>query len=1172
MKCRNSFLRVCVLSFSALCAGMVLAAPPTADPYTFCDFESNTSPATQFHSPAGGGTVTPRFANPHKTGLNTSNYVMKVVSPSGANYGGTIFSESHGAGSDMTALYGVDFVTGYDYVDFLIYREDTARIPQLKIVDQDDYGTDLTTLDLHPIAVNDDPDGAIQVGVWQKMTYSITRCHNTGINFIYIMPDREGQSTVYIDNIVFSKDHTPPTMVSATCGTSTPESITLNVSATDNLTDPVRRYMVSQDGTFAHAVEYIANTTGTSLTITGLLPSTTYTFTIWAKDDAGNVSLTSVVAVCTTADPTPGNWCEKPISQGGKTIKVSCIRTFTGTSPVTYTLLVESTEAMSGLNDGDYCYINGGGANTYQYGGAGNYTVSGDGKKITCQIVSSTDPVFYTDLGVTFVSGGLIRFSAPSAITWGACATDETKPVMGAVSCGTATASSIKLNVTATDDKSDPVTTYRVSVDGGAATNYTATAGAITIPGLTAETTYSFEVWAVDDAGNISANSTTQSCSTNSAPTSTANYCDYEITNGKTIYVSLEEVSTGNYRLTIKSDEVMTGLGGSFCEVNGVGGYALNASGHYAKSDGGHTITCDIASSPAPRFYTPLYVIFEIGGEVNFGQFGSGTLPAIVWGQCVADAEPPVMVSASVYDRDQTSVTLNVYATDDITNPVTDFCVSVGSASAGTCNDYTADGDGRITVTGLTPNTEYCFYVWAKDAAGNQSANYKVACTRTLTFSDSEGGTCDKAFTTNNVSIGKVKGTDFYTTLDLHISFLQVSAGQYKLIVALNGWSNAGITNPNVFSVNAGSYVYINNRANNLQLSTASVTNATKDTITITINSTTPPEFYTSFFLTFGGTMTSGGSTGTGSAEFNLSAATMNAETYGTCNWIIYHTGDTQKAGDRVSYAGGSINSPIQYRRRFTEGAWETLYLPFTVSSVQLTDGVDYVDLIAYTGSNKGSAHYFLRTFNGAVVRENFKQNWTNTTTDVPQQGTPYIIQFPEASGVFGNNYIVFNGASGQTIPSAYSAGATPPDDYFNYYGNNTMMPQIQSGFMLTADGLWFIATEGAVSLNPFECYVSASESTRSRMSRFGFNRKENPDVTTDIHDVPTLAGQQFVYSTDGQTLYVEALENITLRIYSAGGWLMNTIILRDGESSTIQLPHGVYILQSIGQTEKALL
>lgn len=1155
-------LRLTCLLVSVAC--VLYAAPPTADPYTFADFETDVSPNNAFRSPQGGGTVTSRTTNPHQTGNNTSSYVMTVVTPNGANFGGTIFSEGHGSGSDMTALFGVDYVTGYDYVDIMMYRENNNHIPQLKIVDRDDYGTDLSTLDLHPIAVDDDPNGNIQVGVWQKITYNITRCHNTGINFIYIMPDREGQSTVHIDSIVFSKDHTPPVMVSATCGTASQESITLTVRATDNLTDPVRRFMVSQDGTYAHAVEYIANSTGTYLTIPGLLPSTTYNFRIWAKDDAGNVSENSIDQSCTTADPPQVNWCDRSIQASGKTIKVSCTRTFTGASPVAYTLTIKSNEAMTGLHDGDYCYVNGGAPNTYQYGGAGNYTVSGDGRKITCVIMSTTDPVFYTNLGVTFVNDDYVAFSAPADIVWGQCEEDTKAPTMGAVSCGTSTASSIKLNVTATDDKSDPVTTFRVSIDGGAASNYIASAGVVTIAGLSAEKNYSFEVWAVDDAGNVSANSISHSCETAAAGGgSTASYCDKQLTkDGKTIYVSLEEVSTNNYRLTIKSETAMTGLSdGCYCHVNGGGTYQYGASGHYTLSGDGKTITVNLSSTTAPDFYTPLYVLFP--GQVEFGTLGVSPLPAITWGSCMPDSEPPVMISASVYDRDQSTVTLNVSATDDATNPVTDFCVSIGSASAGTCNDYVADANGRITITGLTGNTEYCFYVWAKDGAGNQSANYKMACARTLTFSDSGEGTCDKAYTTSGNSI-----YGYYTTLDVHLSFLKVSENQYKIVAALNGWSNNQISNPYKFEVTPGANVHINGRTATLQLSTVCETNVTKDTFVITINSTTPPEFYTPFYIKFGATANNH----TAENEFTISQEAMNAATYGVCKWIIYHTGDTEKAGDRTQYAGGTIGSQIQYRRRFTEGVWETLYLPFEVASVQLTDGVDFVDLIAYTGSNGEAAHYFLRTFGGQVLRENFKANWSNQSNLVPQKGIPYIMQFPNAGGVFANNYIVFNGAGGQTIESAYNGNVTPSTNYFDYVGNNTMMPQSQAGYILSADGLWFNATEGAVPLNPFECYVAANEATRNMMPRFNMNTKFKPSTPTDIHEVPTLGEKQFVCYSETELLNVEALSDVTIRIYSAGGWLVREVKLRSNERTALSLPRGVYMLQSEGQIEKVLL
>ena len=40
----------------------------------------------------------------------------------------------------MNALYGVESVTGYDVVSFLMYREANANVPELKTVDIDDDG------------------------------------------------------------------------------------------------------------------------------------------------------------------------------------------------------------------------------------------------------------------------------------------------------------------------------------------------------------------------------------------------------------------------------------------------------------------------------------------------------------------------------------------------------------------------------------------------------------------------------------------------------------------------------------------------------------------------------------------------------------------------------------------------------------------------------------------------------------------------------------------------------------------------------------------------------------------------------------------------------------------------------------------------------------------------
>lgn len=397
----------------------VQAVNPTDDPHLFCDFESPTIlPASQFHAPDGGGMVSV-VANPYKTGLNTSNTVLKIVSPAGANWGGAIFNEISKGETFMNALYGVESVTGYDVVSFLMYREANTNVPQLKTVDIDDDGhTDFAYLDLTPLAIDGDrnytANGTIKTGQWQKVEYSVTHCHNSGIKFIYIMPDRLGSSTVYIDDIIFGQDKEKPVMGSATCGTSTAGSISLYVTATDNLSNPVNHYMVSMDGTLANAQDVKA--TNGVLTIFGLDANTTYTFTIWAKDYAGNVSDNYTTVTCATTNAASGNYCRKPVTAAGHTIYISCEKTAANT----YVLTIESDEIMTGLG-GSHCHVNGNQA--YQMNINGRYVLSPDGKKITCTIISTTDPDFYTPLYV--LMPGEVVFQQPVGVIWGVCTVEE---------------------------------------------------------------------------------------------------------------------------------------------------------------------------------------------------------------------------------------------------------------------------------------------------------------------------------------------------------------------------------------------------------------------------------------------------------------------------------------------------------------------------------------------------------------------------------------------------------------------------------------------------------------------------------------------------------------------------------------------------------------------------
>ena len=76
-------------------------------------------------------------------------------------------------------------------------------------------------------------------------------------------------------------------------------------------------------------------------------------------------------------------------------------------------------------------------------------------------------------------------------------------------------------------------------------------------------------------------------------------------------YLNLAE---NNYVLTIKSEETMTGLGGSFWHTS-AGNKDLRENMTVAED--GKTITITTTSTTDPQLYTPLYVMMP--GEVNFG-------------------------------------------------------------------------------------------------------------------------------------------------------------------------------------------------------------------------------------------------------------------------------------------------------------------------------------------------------------------------------------------------------------------------------------------------------------------------------------------------------------------------------------------------------------------------
>lgn len=180
--------------------------------------------------------------------------------------------------------------------------------------------------------------------------------------------------------------------------------------------------------------------------------------------------------------------------------------------------------------------------------------------KIVCNIDAASDPVFYTPLYV--MMPGEVKFPILDNIEWGSCGGEKEtiKPVMGAASLASVTHNSAVLNVAGTDKETENGATVAVSkfqaVYGETTRILTATDGQITIDNLASGTAYSFAIYAMDAANNVSDNFATVEATTESLA-----YCDFATghegnanfgdPNGR-ILLTLKQTAANKVQVTVK--------------------------------------------------------------------------------------------------------------------------------------------------------------------------------------------------------------------------------------------------------------------------------------------------------------------------------------------------------------------------------------------------------------------------------------------------------------------------------------------------------------------------------------------------------------------------------------------------------------------------------------------
>ncbi len=308
-------------------------------------------------------------------------------------------------------------------------------------------------------------------------------------------------------------DTVAPTAPTLTASGTTSTTTNLSWSgATDNIA--VTGYDVFRNGSL------IGSTAATTFAVTGLLNSTTYSFTVKSKDAAGNVSPDSNSVSVTTLTPAPDTIAPTaPTLTSSGTTLTSTNLSWTGATDnvavtgydvyqdgVFKTSTTSTTLAVTGLSS----------SRTYAFyvqakDAAGNISVASNTANVTTLTPDTTAP------------------TAPSVTASGTTSTATNLSWTGAAD---------NIGVTGYD-------VYRgITLIGS-----TTTATTFAVTGLTASTAYTFNVRAKDAAGNISLNSNTVSVTTLAVATVT--YCtsqgnstaDEKI--GKVVFGTINNTSTG---------------------------------------------------------------------------------------------------------------------------------------------------------------------------------------------------------------------------------------------------------------------------------------------------------------------------------------------------------------------------------------------------------------------------------------------------------------------------------------------------------------------------------------------------------------------------------------------------------------------------------------------------
>ena len=349
--------------------------------------------------------------------------------------------------------------------------------------------------------------------------------------------------------------------------------------------------------------------------------------------------------------------------------------------------------------------------------------------------------------------------NANFTITAGTTVSDTTAPSIVTVSASGTTASATNLSWTAATDNIG-VTGYNVYQNGVLKTTTTATS--LAVSGLSASTTYSFYVVARDAAGNTSANSNTVTVTTAAAADTTAPTTVSALASGTT-------ASATNLSWTVATDNI------------GVTGYNVYQNGVLKTTT--TTTSLAVSSLSASTTYN-----FYVVAKDAVGNTSANSNTVTVTTAAAADTTAPTTVFASASGTTTSATNLSWTVATDNTG-VTGYNVYQNGVLKTTTTATS------LAVSGLSASSTYNFYVVAKDAAGNLSANSNTVTVTTTavapTYCTSTGGTSKEYI--NRVQIGTINNLsgNNYGYGNFTAQSTSLSIGATATITVTPGWNGA---------------------------------------------------------------------------------------------------------------------------------------------------------------------------------------------------------------------------------------------------------------------------------------------------------------------------------------------------------------------------------------------